>query len=150
MLFLLLFFVFAVDMPHSIQAMVTSEQAKTSGGAYIIRSFKIDQKDFILRSNPNNQNDALLWYPSGKVYVRSRQGITKYIGQGTIAREGDTASFYLPDNYKIKIKEDIRKENDPSVRSLLYKAILTDPLGEDVFFESVQTQILQDNQWVTP
>jgi hypothetical protein len=150
MFLLILSLAFAIETPHRIQAMISDSQAKTSGGAYIVRSFYVDQKEFSLQSSTANQVDALLWYPSGKVYARYKQGKTKFLGQGNPVNGSQTVNFYFPEDLQLRLRQQINYEESKELRTLTHKAILTDPEGEDVFLESSQTQILQESQWVTP
>lgn len=137
--------------------MISNDQAKTSGGAYIVRAFAMDQKDFVLQSSLANQVDALLWYPSGKVYARFKQGNIQFLGRGNPVLthlKSQTLNFYIPQNSRLRIKQSVHAESVKEVgiqaRSVTQKAILTNPGGEDLFFESSQLQIFGDDGWVTP
>jgi hypothetical protein len=154
---LLLLLAFSME-PHHLQAIVSADQARTPGGAYIIRAFAMDKKEFFLESSNSNQVDALLWYPSGKVYARYKRGENKFLGQGhpiyNPPRETLALNFFLPEDIRLKIRQEIKKEASLDAqlqaRSLTHKAILTGTDGKDIFFESTQTQILQGSEWVTP
>lgn len=150
MFLFLLQLAFCVETPDRIQAMIGRGQTKTDGGAYIVRAFNMNKKEFILQSSAGNQVDALLWYPSGKVYARFKEGKVKYLGQGNPAHPSQTVSFYFPEDLRLRLKQTIKVEESKELRTITQKAIMTDNQGEDVFFESSQTQILQENQWVTP
>lgn len=156
MVLLHLFLAFSSVEVSSIQAYVGSEVPRTQGGAYVLRAFSLDKKDFFLEAKNEGLVEALLWYPSGKVYARLKEGTTRYLGQGnptSLSSNQQIVSFYLPTNIRVRVRENTKADRNADkykTRTVTYRAIITTPDGSDNFFESTQTQILQDKTWVTP
>lgn len=143
--------------PSQLSVYIGSDTKRSEGGAYIIRSFVLDQTEYNLDSTEKQQIEAIYWYPSGKIKAYTSTGQSISIGQSKPIyhlAKSNRLLYYFPSDVSIKQRDEVINTGTSleglSYRNLRSKALIALPRGENIFLESTQTQILQNGDWTTP